>query len=984
MKTIMVGIESFFYIQRMKYKSVYFLFILLTLSYGFTFGTTLIDEGQLPLTPKDDLKRSLVLQDSLRDFSTNPNRVELQSQCIVAYELGRLLIDQGDYLRVAGIRSWYETRKRLFSDEFEVECLVKILNNIGIANRRSFQYTEALTSFLEALEWLNKLKKPNQLLLGSILNNAGLVLIQLADYNRAIDYLLESLRSQNSQFESNEDISTIELSNRIKGEALNNLAIANQMLGKHDLSIEYLNELLECKLLKQSDGIYRAKLNLAISLLEYGSGIGSKSILNDLLEDNVLITTNFRVWVQALFNLAHYYIKHENNFDYFEHYIGETITLLESRTYILKDIYLNSILFKSLIYTENKKYDEAHLMISEAMRRLFKDDWEASLIKLDLSTINPNEMTMLLNLLMFKAEVYFQWGREEQDSKLYDLAFDQYLKVTALANRWMTGMAGMAGRLEVSQVQRRSYNRLVDLGYHLFELSGDSVYLGHLFSFFEQGKAAGLWNEVRGSEMIGSSLPEAVVKADREIRQSVSYYMGLLQELKLAQDPNVKTINEVQGALFTATLNLDTLREHLRVHHPEYYTSRYDHSTLGMREVQAKLEEGQALLSYYFSDSSLYTMALTRSNIRCVKTALTDTLQSSLQFLVDFVRGGSKNFSTAAITRYLSEGELMHRTLLAGPLQEWCRHVIVIPDQILGLLPFEILLSEPGDTTRPDFRTQRYCFMDHLITYGYTATLYFHESKKKTRGSRKTLAMAPAYSYDSGVVSGLMARRRASLPDLPGAREEVRLISGMTGGRAVAGKEATEEMFKSLAGNYRVLHLAMHTLMDETDPQHSGLVFSGDQEGGDDGLLYAHELYNLDLNAVLTVLSACDTGTGKLAPGEGVLSIARGFVYAGCKNLIMTLWKIDDDAGKAIMERFYRKLVRGKTIAESLQESKLEYLGEANSYFSHPHFWAAFIHLGKDHPVPLGRSHWIWLGAIAIASGIVVLLIVRRRKHPKF
>ena len=131
---------------------------------------------------------------------------------------------------------------------------------------------------------------------------------------------------------------------------------------------------------------------------------------------------------------------------------------------------------------------------------------------------------------------------------------------------------------------------------------------------------------------------------------------------------------------------------------------------------------------------------------------------------------------------------------------------------------------------------------------------------------------------------------------------------------------------------------------DTTNAFNSHLLFPNVNGIEDDGRLYAHELYALNLNRLnLVVLSSCKTGIGKEYPGEGIFSMARGFRYSGASTTVMSLWDVADNATADIMESFYYSLSSGKPVSESLRQAKLGFIDTRVSKFSHPAYWAAFV-----------------------------------------
>lgn len=147
------------------------------------------------------------------------------------------------------------------------------------------------------------------------------------------------------------------------------------------------------------------------------------------------------------------------------------------------------------------------------------------------------------------------------------------------------------------------------------------------------------------------------------------------------------------------------------------------------------------------------------------------------------------------------------------------------------------------------------------------------------------------------------------------------------------------------------VHLSTHGLLDEEKPQFSGLVFSGGPSG--DPFWHTFEIFNARIPADLVVLSACETGLGKVVSGEGVVGLARAFMYAGSPSVCVSLWKVADPSTAAFMERFYRFLLEGQTEdgspldkAEALRRAQLRLI-ERGGPTAHPYFWAPFVLLGE-------------------------------------
>jgi CHAT domain-containing protein len=167
------------------------------------------------------------------------------------------------------------------------------------------------------------------------------------------------------------------------------------------------------------------------------------------------------------------------------------------------------------------------------------------------------------------------------------------------------------------------------------------------------------------------------------------------------------------------------------------------------------------------------------------------------------------------------------------------------------------------------------------------------------------------------------------------------------------GNQATETEFKrQQLEQFRILHLAAHGFADTEFPERSGLVLGTDHTSGDDGLLQVREIVRLPLNADLTILSACDTGVGKLQAEEGISNLVQAFLLAGSRAVVASLWGLDDTFASALMERFYLRLADGQDTSSALRDAKLDLLNEYGDQVS-PGLWAAFIAVGESSS-PIG------------------------------
>ncbi|MCX8491907.1 MAG: CHAT domain-containing protein, partial [Cyclobacteriaceae bacterium] len=253
----------------------------------------------------------------------------------------------------------------------------------------------------------------------------------------------------------------------------------------------------------------------------------------------------------------------------------------------------------------------------------------------------------------------------------------------------------------------------------------------------------------------------------------------------------------------------------------------------------------------------------------------------------------------------------------------------------LGTIPFEAMPN--GKIKGTDFRQVSYLLEEYAISYEFAVNLFIQKSKEKLASDNPTIFLCAPIIFPE----------KDNLNQLPGSEKEVNTISQLfASSKLVKFDEATETIVKSKQiSNFNYLHFATHGIVDEENPESSRIFLQ--TSSSDDGNLYAGEIYNLELNANLAVLSACQTGLGKISKGEGVIGLSRALTYAGAKNIVVSFWSVADESTSKLITDFYSTLLSSKTIHfnRSLQKAKL--LMTKTKEYSNPYFWAPFVLLGK-------------------------------------
>jgi len=258
-----------------------------------------------------------------------------------------------------------------------------------------------------------------------------------------------------------------------------------------------------------------------------------------------------------------------------------------------------------------------------------------------------------------------------------------------------------------------------------------------------------------------------------------------------------------------------------------------------------------------------------------------------------------------------------------------------------------------------DYEGLHYLINDYAFSFGYSSSLIFRKEPvpKKTA---EIDAFLPDYS------TGNFSTNK---PELKGAGDEIDAIFRLFSGKRFTGNEASESNFREAMQHAAIFHLAMHSLADSSNSRYSYLMFDPRKDSINDGKLYNYEISISRITSPMVVLSACNSGSGTLYHGEGLMSLARGFILAGASSVIKTSWEVNDAASAAIIMRFYFHLSRGESKDMAMRYAKLDYLKSNPPIYSSPYYWAAYEVLGDNSQI-VRNNH---TGLIVITLIIIVL-----------
>jgi len=440
----------------------------------------------------------------------------------------------------------------------------------------------------------------------------------------------------------------------------------------------------------------------------------------------------------------------------------------------------------------------------------------------------------------------------------------------------------------------------------------DAIDLKNGYELFSRLKAALLREQIQNT-LSSNNLKsvEIALKID-----SIRNKTQQLNFIKKYEKINTDSILSINNQLEKNYIDILLLRNRNRKNQEPSIQPAEEEKTLSIFQ---KIGEKQAILDYYYNDSALFCFVVDNNHVQLMKTPidnkfsnlLTNTIRQLKTISTQFPSTSNKlfNYLINSIYSHISKNESL----------------IIIPYGQLFNLPFEILQND----------RQQFLIETFAISYHYTSLNKMHQKIPKVE---KILAFAPGFKNNPGISSttrGLLTdsesrgrlqfidEHRGTIAPLPFAQKEVERIKKVLGNKAhiTAGSDATETAFKQQVKGFDIVHIASHGYSSVQNPELSGVFFIDNSEI-DDGYLFANEIYELDINADLVVLSACQTGKGRIESIEGALSLPRAFIAKGVRNVLASLWKVDDKNTMKLMQYFYENLAKGKNYTEALQLAK--------------------------------------------------------------
>jgi CHAT domain-containing protein/Flp pilus assembly protein TadD len=625
-------------------------------------------------------------------------------------------------------------------------------------------------------------------------------------------------------------------------------------------------------------------------------------------------------------------------------------------------------------------------------------------------------------------------ARAERDLGALDDALSYIKRSIEIIEALRTNVASPDCRTSYFAVIRKHYDLDIDILMKLNSQLPEQGFAAAALLASENARARSLIDILIESQAdIRQGAPPELLERERELQGLIRSQAQYQMDLSISGKDPTET-SEVARQIDLLRTEYQEIEAQLRDQNPRVLTLMKS-TPLTLEQIQTELADGNTiLLEYALGDERSYLWAVTADSIQSYELPSRATLEDAGRELYKLITarqasGGKIDVAyqadVEASDRLYQEKALNLSRILLGQVAEQLgtRRLLVVTEGMLQYIPLDALPLPQAGTVGPDAAAQDLpplISTHEIVMLPSISTLATIRREKRELGLRNKIVAVladPVFSANDdrvqyGQPHSAIALARSdqsssqpALRDLEGslrnggavrlahASEEADAILAATprgSGLIAKGFDASRETAMSSAvGEYQIVHFATHGLLNSEHPELSGIVLTMVNHDGNetDGLMPLHDIYNLRLSAELIVLSACDTALGKDIKGEGLVGLTHGFMSAGSKSVVASLWKVDDRATAALMAEFYKSMLQdGLTPAAALRSAKQKIRQE--KAWSAPYFWAGFVLQGEYRDrIAVDRKSWLRVG-VAVSLALVLvsfgLIILHRRRRRLF
>jgi len=533
---------------------------------------------------------------------------------------------------------------------------------------------------------------------------------------------------------------------------------------------------------------------------------------------------------------------------------------------------------------------------------------------------------------------------------LFDLAIknefvsEDFLLLKETFSSLSTKIKSIESRLQLN-------NNLIKIQALAFEKT--NLDIKDMFELLELNKSNNLLKDIFEQKYKKSILNNDLLSQLYNQQQFINY---LSEEKAISEKFHRDTINilQIKNEISKAQVDFEYLESQIDSIFPEYSNFVLNPKTYTTSEIQKTLAPQDLLLETVLTDSTCHLFFISHNEITHKKIegkSFLNLKESITNYTSSFSNPKKRKNEIEIISKILDDLDL-------SCIKEKKR-LIIVPDGFLYKIPFELLEINGAPL-----------YENHAISYQYSYKLYLIlKEQGKNRQYQKDF-VGVSFPVNQSIASAERLCDNLIPSKLACTQQEIETIENIIGLENKKSDLTTDEFINTVEGA-KIIHIASHACPDEENHQLSRIHFKDDY-------LTNYDISAMNIDADIAVLSACETGSGKILDGEGAMTIAKAFFQAGVHTNIVSLWKVDDCSTAELMSYFYKHLYQGEDSDVALQNAKKDFLANTHPQYHDPYYWAGFIHMGATDPVfKKSDGKLLYLGLAGIL-GLGFILLGRK------
>jgi len=607
------------------------------------------------------------------------------------------------------------------------------------------------------------------------------------------------------------------------------------------------------------------------------------------------------------------------------YYHNESIKYASKKDRVKIQYYYGNLAY---LYLQKKEFIKSEYYANERVKYLSGKNINQLLHRTNNSVIqNTQDKERLYKFLDYYAQAITANPAYKNDALKSTEIIKTYYLIDVVIDQIQKSCTENKSRLYWREKAASFYSKAIKACYKVNDVNS-------AFYFLEKNKAQLLLQDVLHNEY-KQQLPEHVIVKENELKKAV---LNATNSFSSKTNPVLQT--EQQQRVFNSKLHYQQYKDSVAQHYPISTVNKNKIKLISLKEVQQKLATNEVFVSYFWYTNKQYVGNEKLEGVFCLiaSPSVTNFIEisdiKSVEKLVSAYKNKvSQPFNTIQDREVFNtiSYELYKMLFPTKEIRDLLQHkkLLIASDSQLQNIPFEALITNK--------KTNSYLINSSEVSYVYSMSFLKKNKGVKRNATHNFVGYSPEnFSY-------------TALDSLSQTTREIRTVQNSIGGDVYCKEQALKESFLKDSKQYKIIHLATHANASENP----WIAFN-------DSKLEAHELYTYKNEADLVVLSACNTATGELVKGEGVMSLARGFFHSGANTVVSTLWSVNDKSTAGIMKDFYQKLSDGETKSRALHLAKRKYIATSSLSDASPYYWASFILIGDSGEVSLKNNNCYW------------------------